>query len=264
MTFLLPLLGVYAAVTVLAYAAQRRAIFPAPTGTPAPGFEGATLEQVPGPGGSIVHALHLPGPEDAPTLVHFHGNGEDLAHVEALAREVRAAGLGFYAVEYPGYGLSRAYPPSEEALLAAADAALRHLHDALGVSYKRVVLQGQSLGTGVATEMALRGHGARLVLIAPYTSMTDMAAKLAPFLPARLLIRDRFDTRSRAPRVAVPVLIIHGSEDELIPVEMARTLAGLFPEARLEIIAGAHHNDLFGSREPRVVAMVAGFARGGR
>lgn len=208
-------------------------------------------------------AFHLPAPIGANTLVHFHGNGEELASVVPLLRALHRAGLGVYAVEYPGYGLSRAGSPSEASLYAAAETALEHLRTRLGVSPGKTVLQGQSLGTGVAVEMALRGYGARLVLISPFTSLPDLAQRMLPFLPARYLVRDRFDSSSKAPRLRLPALVIHGSRDEIVPVDMGRTLAARLPRARLVVIEGARHNDLFASSGKRVLAEIASFASEG-
>jgi uncharacterized protein len=125
------------------------------------------------------------------------------------------------------------------------------------------VLQGQSLGSGVATEMASRGHGARLVLLAPYTSIVDLASHYAPFLPASLYVRDGLDSASKAGKVTTPVLIVHGTRDEIIPVEHGRRLARLFPHARLEELPDRRHNDLFAEPGAPLVERIARFARSG-
>ena len=255
-------LGAYAALAAVAYGCQRMAIFPAPGEVRRPELEGAALVEVPGASGAAAFALYLPAPEGAPTVVHFHGNGEQLADVVHLARELRAAGLGVYAVEYPGYGLARQTAASEEAIYAAAHAAIDHLHRVLGVPIERTVLSGQSLGTGVAAEMAARGLGARLLLVSPYTSMVEMMGRFVPMLPCRLICRDPFDTLAKAPRIDVPVLVVHGSDDELIPAKMGRTLSGVFPRARLVVIPGGHHNDLFSGGHPDVLPALAAFAAG--
>jgi hypothetical protein len=242
------LLGVLAAFYVglclLVFFNQRSMLYPVPPGAREPRLHGAALLRLPGPEGSTVFALHVPAPEGAPTVVHFHGNGEQLADSGWLAQRFQEAGLGFYAVEYPGYGLAKGKGPTEEGLYAAAEVALKHLHEGLRVPREQVVLQGQSLGSGVAVEMARRGYGARLILISPYTSMMDMGAVLFPWLPVRLLARDRFDSMSKAPQVGLPVLIIHGSRDELIPAAMGQRLGIVFPQASVLLVEGAGHNDV--------------------
>jgi pimeloyl-ACP methyl ester carboxylesterase len=95
-------------------------------------------------------------------------------------------------------------------------------------------------------------------LISPYTSITEMGSIAFPYLPARLLTRDVFDTAEKAPHVAIPVLILHGAGDEVIPVAMGERLAKLFPNAQLVLIPGASHNDIF---ESEALGRGLGFSR---
>lgn len=252
----------YAALTGLASIAQRALLFPAPRRGDVTAFGDARLLRIPSPEGEVP-ALYAPAPEGAPTLVHFHGNGEELADGALLASRFRRAGLGTFFVEYPGYGMA-AGSASERSIYVAAEAALQHLQGELGVPRHRVVLEGQSLGSGVATEMAARGHGARMVLLSPYTSIVDMAARFAPFLPARVYVRDRFDSASKAPGIRIPVLVIHGTRDTLIPVEQGRRLASLFPEGTFEEHGDRGHNDLFAVPGSPLVDRIVAFARGER
>jgi pimeloyl-ACP methyl ester carboxylesterase len=130
------------------------------------------------------------------------------------------------------------------------------------VPVEKTTLMGQSLGSGVAAEMARRGLGARLVLLSPYTSIPEVAARVVPILPGRLLVRDRFATAEKAPEIRVPTLIVHGEKDELIPVAMGRELGRRFPQVTVEVIAEAHHNDLFAPPHgAELVARIAAFAR---
>jgi len=123
------------------------------------------------------------------------------------------------------------------------------------------VLEGQSLGTGVAAGMARRGHGMRLVLISPSTSMVDMAAIMAPFLPVRWLVRDRYETNLKAPALEVPSLVIHGTLDEVIPLDMGQRIAKLLPNSEFFPIEGGHHADLFAIDKSSLLAKIAAFAR---
>lgn len=234
----------YVGLCVLVFLNQRHIVFPVPPGAREPTLPGATLLRIPGLEGSTVFALYVPAPEGAPTVVHFHGNGEQLADSEWLAQRFQEAGLGFFAVEYPGYGLAAEQGPSETRIFAAAQTALEYLHNTLGVPRERMVLQGQSLGSGVAVEMAKRGYGSRLVLISPYTSIVEMGARVFPWLPASLLVRDPFDSAAKAPGLKLPVLIVHGARDEVIPVDMGQRLGTLFPNATVRLLEGKHHNDV--------------------
>jgi pimeloyl-ACP methyl ester carboxylesterase len=235
----------YVLVMLGVFVAQRRLIYPVRGSGATPAVPGATLERLAAPGGGTVHTLYAPARGGAPTLVHFHGNGEELADQGELLTLFGAHGLGVLAVEYPGYGLSRGGQPSERSLYEAAEVALRDLRENKGIPRERTVLSGQSLGSGVAVEMASRGHGARVLLFAPYTSIADVANVYLPFLPNRWLVRDRFDNAAKAPRVTVPVLVVHGTDDEVIPFELGERLSGMFPNARLVKLDRARHNDLF-------------------
>jgi len=251
------LLAIAAAVIVLGVAAlfagQRALIYPAPQPARSPSAELGELLRLP----STV-ALWSAPPSAAPVVVHFHGNGEQLADLGRVIAGLRAGGSGVLAVEYPGYGLAPG-SPSEAALLSAGREALACLRDRLGVAPERIVLQGQSLGSGVASQLAAEGHGAALVLISPFTSMADLAARIFPSLPLHRLVRDRFDTRGIARSVRVPVLIVHGDRDEIVPFPMGEELARTFPDARLMRVEGAHHNDLWVSHGHELSSAIAAF-----
>jgi alpha-beta hydrolase superfamily lysophospholipase len=230
--------GLYLAIVAFFAVAQRSLIFPAPGG----------LRALAGPvvGEPGFRAIWIPPPHSgAPVVVHFHGNGEDLASLGPILDLLRSTGAGVLAVEYPGYGISRADGgSSEEAFYRAGIAAVAYARAQAAAS--PVILEGQSLGSGVAAELASRGLAWRLILISPFTSMPEVAAVHFPWLPVRLLLRDRFDTASKAPRIEVPVLLIHGSEDEVVPAWMSEDLEKLFPHATRRLIEGAHHNDMLG------------------
>jgi hypothetical protein len=257
----LSVVGLYALVVGLAYASRRRLLFPAPRPLRAPETPAGALLDLDREGQRLV-ALWLAPPPGGPVVVFFHGNGEQLADVVPLARQLHARHLGVLAIEYPGYGLRGGESPSETALYEAAEIALTHLRGPLGVPPERTILQGHSLGSGVAAEMARRGRGAGLVLLSPYTSIPDVAARITPFLPVRWLLDDRFATAEKAPSIQIPVEIVHGELDALIPASMGRRLAGLFPDAHLELLPGVHHNDLFlPPHGPGLLDRLAAFAR---
>jgi pimeloyl-ACP methyl ester carboxylesterase len=253
--------GGYLALCALVFEIQGRIIFPVGAGVQLPDHR-ALLLRIPSPTGEVV-ALHFAAADGAPTVVHFHGNGEELGGIESWAVALNRRGLGVLLVEYPGYGLARSSgPPSEAGCYQAAETALTHLRDRLGVPAGQTILCGHSLGTAVAAEMALRGHGARLVLLSPITSMVDEAHLHFPLLPADLLLRHRFDTLSKATRIGVPTLIVHGGRDELAPVEGGQRLAKAFPAARLVIVPEADHMIIW-PREEQLASCVEAFAKGG-
>lgn len=228
----------YLAICAAACGFQRALIFPASPLVREP----KRIKVVHVEGGTPM--LWHPPEEGKPVVVHFHGNGEQIADVEWLTESFAARGLGFAAIEYPGYGLAKgAGQPSEESIAVAAKLALEHLRK-LGISNERLVLQGQSIGTGVAVRLASEGWGVRLILISPYTTLPDVGARALPYLPVRLLMTERFDSASRAASVTIPVLLIHGDQDEVVPFDLGESLASMFPDARFVRVSGGHHNDI--------------------
>jgi fermentation-respiration switch protein FrsA (DUF1100 family) len=208
--------------------------------------------------GVVVHTLELEGPSGAPVVVHFHNNSDSAAAAIPIARQLASRGLGVVLVEYRGYGASRG-EPTEEGLYLDAEATLDWLAER-GVPASRVVLWGTSLGTGVAAEMAHRGRGAALVLVTPYTSIPDLVTAAAPFVPARALVPDRFDTLAKAPEIRVPALVIHGDADEVVPFAMGERVAGAIEGARMLRVPGGHHGDLFAREDERLTDAIASLA----
>jgi pimeloyl-ACP methyl ester carboxylesterase len=130
----------------------------------------------------------------------------------------------------------------------------------MGVAKERLVLEGQSLGSGVAVWLAQHGWGTRMVLLSPYTSLPDVGARAFPMFPVRLLMRDRFDSASRAPSIRMPVLVLHGPNDEVVPFELGKALASKFPNARFVEVPSARHNDIWDLRPTMTEAL--SFVRG--
>lgn len=199
--------------------------------------------------GVRVRALELPAPDDdRSVVVYFHTNRETAESRAPIARALHARGLGVVLAEYRGFGWAATGTPSEEGLYLDAEAVLDMLA-ARGIGTKRVVLWGTSLGTGVAAEMARRGRGSKLVLLAPYTSIPDLVTNAAPVVPAALLIDDRFDTLAKSADIHVPTLVVHGDADEIVPFAMGERLSRSIRGATLLRVRGGHHGDLF-EREP--------------
>ncbi|MGC4121831.1 MAG: alpha/beta hydrolase [Myxococcales bacterium] len=109
--------------------------------------------------------------------------------------------------------------------------------------------------------MALRGRGARLVLLSPISSAADVGKAWLWYLPVDLLVRHRFETLKKAPRIAVPTLVVHGKRDEVAPVWMGEKIAQALPNAQLMVVEGASH-DLILPRLNPLAACVAAFADG--
>jgi uncharacterized protein len=256
-------IALVAAATVIATRAYYpRFLYPAPRSDRyAPG-EGRLLT-VQTRDGVSAHATELVGPSNAPVIVFFHGNGVTMGDELWMAREFRRRGIGVVLCEYRGYGLSTGPgvpAPSEEGLYKDAEAVLGDLAKR-GVAANRIALFGESLGTGVAVEMAARGYGSSLTLVTPYTSIPEVASRFVFGLPTRLLMRERFDSFAKAPSVALPTLIVHGTADEVVPYAMGEKLSTAFPHARLLTLEGGHHTDSFLGERAWLFDEVAKFVR---
>jgi len=182
------------------------------------------------------------GPPDAgkPTIVFFYGNAGTLSDFADVGESLHVEGYGIVLGSYRGYSRNSG-SPSQDGVFADARAIL----SALPPGHGPVVVWGQSLGTGVAARMAAEGRASGLILQSPYTAVVDIAAMQYPLFPVRLLDRDPFDTYSLVPRIKMPVLIIHGTNDWTVPFWMGARLKGRFGhEATLVPIKGGGHGNL--------------------
>lgn len=227
---------------------------------PAPGpREASALAPWVGSGDAQVLARFQAPAADRRVIVFFHGNAGCAVDLADLAAAVAADGAGTLSVEYPGY-CGAPGSPGEESLLDASERALRELARR-GWGPDRVVLVGHSLGSAVAAALAARGLGARLILVAPFTSIVDLVDGWVPFGLGGALVRDAWDTAALARGIAVPTLIVHGEADRVVPPEMGAALAQRIPGAQLAIVAGAGHNDVFARGIDALDAGLAAFAR---
>lgn len=217
--------------------------------------------------GAHVHAIELDAPagkQGGRVFVIFHNNRQTIGDAVELGQALQSRGHGALIVEYRGYGVSRDEgTSSEQGLYDDAEAALDHLATH-GVPPARIVLFGTSLGSGVAAEMARRGRGGALVLVAPYTSIPDLVRDAVPIAPndlADLFVQDRFDTLSKSAEIRVPTLVIHGDADEIVPFWMGQRLSSSIAGARLLRVPGGHHHDLFTRDGERLFLELSGFVK---
>ena len=147
-------------------------------------------------------------------IVYFHGNAGSIAGMIGLARDLRRAGWTTLLVEYRGYGNSKG-SPSEEGTYRDAEAGYDSLREA-GFEAGRIVAWGQSLGGGVAVELARRRPLAALITESTFTSIPDVGAERFPWLPVRALARIHYDNRAKVAEVKVPWLVIHGRTDSIV------------------------------------------------
>jgi hypothetical protein len=145
--------------------------------------------------------------------------------------------------EYRGYG-GNPGTPTERGLVADGAAALDFL-DGEGIAANRLVIYGESLGSGVAVLLAAQREVAGLILEAPFTSVADVAQHHYSFMPASALVRDRFDSLARIGQVRAPILVLHGERDRVVPLRFGRALFDAAPEPKeLWLAREAGHEDL--------------------
>lgn len=187
------------------------------------------------------------------------GNGGNRAGRAPLARELSRRGLAVLLLDYRGYG-GNPGTPSEEGLAADAVAASRALEE-LGYPPERTIYFGESLGTGVVAALSARIRPAAMVLRSPFTELADVGAHHYPFLPVRLLLRDRFPVEEHVAQSPVPVTVIYAERDSVVPSELSARVADVAASLTERVVVrGADHNDpvMFG---PRVADAVARLAR---
>jgi hypothetical protein len=185
-----------------------------------------------------------PDSANKPVIVYFHGNAGHVGYRGRLVRPFLEQGYGVLLVSWRGYG-GNPGEPGEEGFYADSRAAIRFL-EKNGIEAKNRVLFGESIGSAAAVKLAVEGQGGVLIMEAPFTSLADVGASHYPIFPVRWLVKDKYDSLIRMGDVNIPVLIVHGMRDRIVPVAMGRKLLeaasgpkdGYFPSQ-------AGHNDLF-------------------
>lgn len=215
--------------------------------------------------GSVVGFYRPPleGGVPARLWLAFGGNGDLALRYEPLLAPSATATQGFLMVEYPGYG-ARAGEPTPESLLSGTEQTLaalaRHLDTTTTELEARSSVLGYSLGSAAALQYAAKHPVQRIVLVAPFTTMLEMARRSVGY-PLCELLRHRYDNVSALAAVQrhrpTPLVVMHGSADELIPLEMGRALSAQVPGSRFELVPGARHGDVLDVAEPQLRRLLA-------
>jgi fermentation-respiration switch protein FrsA (DUF1100 family) len=255
------------AVMGILWAVQRQLIyFPEaaqvpPAGDVVPGARDVTLRTDDGLelGAWFFPARNDRSPHAPMAVLVAPGNGGNRVGRAGLAEELSDRGLAVLLMDYRGYG-GNPGRPTEEGLAADALAAAEAL-EALGYPPERTIYFGESLGTGVVAALHVRRPPAGMVLRSPFTELAEVGTYHYPFLPVRLLLRDRFRVVEHLASSDVPVTVIYGDHDTVVPSALSATVADAASAlAERVVISGADHNDpvMFG---PRVADAVARLAR---
>jgi abhydrolase domain-containing protein 17 len=204
--------------------------------------------------GNMISALYLPNPSAKFTLLVSHGNAEDLGDDRDWLEELRRAGFSVFAYDYQGYGTSQG-KPSEKGAYDDENAAYDYLTVNLRIPPDHLVVLGRSVGSGPAVRLAARRPVAALILQSPFLSAFRVLTQV-PILPF-----DKFSNYKEIGRVQSPLLIIHGTEDSVIPIWHGRKLFELANQPKQFLaIQGADHNDLDMVAGPRYAQALQAFA----
>jgi len=256
-------------VLVLAYLFQRRLVF-LPAGGPVPPagtvLPGATDVELHTRDGLTLGAWFVPARgrdgvlDTGVTVLVAQGNAGNRTHRAPLASALSARGLSVLLFDYRGYG-GNPGDPTEEGLAMDVRAARDHLVER---GARRIVYFGESLGAAVVAELATEHPPCGLLLRSPFTELAAVAAEHYPFLPVRLLLRDRFPVVEHVARIHVPTTVVYGSADQVVPTTQSRTVAEATagPVTTVEE-PGAGHNDPVLLDGPRLVGATARLATGG-
>lgn len=172
------------------------------------------------------------------TVLFCHGNAGNLSHrLEKLAI-LHDLGVNVFIFDYRGYGRSEG-SPDEQGTYRDAQAAYNFL------AGKTIVLYGESLGAAVAVELATKNPVAGVIIEEPFTSTGDVGAKMFPYLPVRLIARNRYDTLSKIAHINAPLLILHSRDDEFFPIRHAERLLAAAQEPKRLVELQGGHNEAF-------------------
>lgn len=238
--FFLLLITLYGVLIVAVYSSQRYLqYFPSHIDTALAGTE--TFHSLKAASGTFLgYVKEVPAPRK--TILFFHGNGGEAIHRDWVEQLDRNNDINIILAEYPGYGGSPG-KPTEEAIFARA---LETFDEAQSRYNVPILVIGESLGTGVASYVASKRPAVGLELIAPFTSAVDLASSIYWFIPVRILMSDRFDSSKHLQNLKIPLRIVHGTADEVIPVAHAQKLYEQYPgeNKAFEEIPGFGHNDI--------------------
>ena len=199
--------------------------------------------------GLNLHGWFVPGKKSSPdedlhTLLWFHGNAGNINHrlgnIKMLHERVP---VNVFIIDYRQYGRSEG-KVTEQGTYLDARAALAHLHSRKEINREKIIFFGRSLGSAVAVELALNEKCRALILETPFTSILEMGKKLYPFLPVSLLLKTKYDSLAKIRNIKVPILVMHGDKDALVPFEHGKRLYDMANEPKeFYTIPGAGHND---------------------
>jgi fermentation-respiration switch protein FrsA (DUF1100 family) len=232
-------LGMYVFQRKLQYFPENKGLTPESVGV-----VGATIETLTTPDGEKIIVWYAPAAEGKPTILYFHGNAGEIGDRPLRFNYYHSRGFGVAYVSYRGYGGSTG-SPTEAGLITDAKTAYGWLLTK-GVESASIAFLGESLGSGVAIQIAAQKQVGAVALNAPYTSTADVAARIYWWLPVHVLMKDQYRSMDFISQVKAPLLVVHGDLDILIPLEFGKRLFAAANEPKeMEVIRGFGHEAMF-------------------
>lgn len=187
---------------------------------------------------------YKPAINNQPTLLFLHGNAGHIGYRMPLVRQFINAGFGVFLLEYRGYGGNKG-TPTEQGLYEDGRTALRFLSQKR-VEYKHIALYGESLGTGIATQLAVEYPFCAVVLQLPFTSLVSLSHYHYPWLIIKPW--DRFNSVDRMAQIHAPLLVLHGKRDQVVPFDEGLSIFSQANEPKkMLVFDDKNHNDLWGA-----------------
>ncbi len=156
------------------------------------------------------------------TILFFHGNAGSLENRTYKLNHFKDLNVNFLIIAWRGFNGNKG-KPSEKGLYKDARSALRWLN-MKGIQDKSIIIYGESLGTAIAVEVAQNKKYAGVILESPFTSMVNMGKKYYPFFPVSFLLKDKFESYKKINKIPVPILVIHGKVDKIVPYTMGEKM----------------------------------------
>jgi len=253
--------SIYVLLALVLYLLQGKMVFlsglPGRALTASPGDMGLDYEDVSltTSDGERLHGWYVPATNRRGVVLFFHGNAGNISHRLDSIGIFHQLGLDTLIIDYRGYGQSTG-KTTEQGTYLDAQAAWGYLADERGIPADRIIVFGRSLGGAIGAWLGAKRTPAAVIIESSFTSGVDMARRLYPFLPVRLITRLRYPVAEYASRLECPVLVVHSRNDEIIPSEMGQSIYAVVKQRKSFLeLRGDHNNGIFISRHDYIAGL---------